>query len=194
MSVSGRVNLQKPSTATQTLQLRPCMAIPRLYSSSWAKERKSIPMEMVKLLLIWLIVILKLGCIWFVAVFCWMFMLFLLHVVKNLWNGDLWSTFFRQVKFVFWGILLKGDDYLVSYVSCQHIAQSSTIWKYLQLHNSKEVVHLLQRHVDTYGWTGSYESPEVYGQSAYSQNVGMLRLDALSSAGWMEKNRAVGVP
>ena len=46
-----------------------------------------------------------------------------------------------------------------------------------------EVVHLLQRHVDTYGWTGSYESPEVYGQSAYSQNVGMLRLDALSSAG-----------
>lgn len=42
---------------------------------------------------------------------------------------------------------------------------------------------MLQRHVDTYGWTGSYESPEVYGHTAYSQNVGMLRLDALSSAG-----------
>ena len=65
---------------------------------------------------------------------------------------------------------------------------------HLQLHNSKEVVHLLQRHVDTYGWTGSYESPEVYGHRAYSQNVGVLRLDALSSAGWVEKiSGAVGV-
>lgn len=111
-------------------------------------------------------------------------------MVNFLWDSDLLSTFSHQIKLIDTGCFFLDtfrEMFIWYHISRQHIAQSSTICKSLKLHNSKEVVHLLQRHVDTYGWTGSYESPEVYGHTAYSQNVGMLRLDALSSAGWMEK-------